>query len=233
MAWTPRRSAGESQLKRRTACLHTKDNATRKARKAAKSSASPDLLSFRSNSADAFRGTLRSPESLQRPAEWMQQSLVVRVTSPSQEEQQHRPARRRPPGQGDQSPKLTSSAEENQHLNWETSGDPEPPHVTVRCGRSKAAATPPATLPGKRRNRRKSAARHLALTGGCIHTHTLPLSLLFLLASQCSSKDGVKGANALRNEWQGGISSEGHTAPSDTAAAPQQVPAQRPHLPGS
>ena len=36
----------------------------------------------------------------------------------------------------------------------------------------------------------------------------------------------------LRNEWQGGISFSGHTAPSDTAAAPPQVPAQKPHLPG-
>lgn len=79
------RSARESQLKRRGARLHTKDNATRKARRAAQSSASPDLLSFRSNSADAFRGTLRSPESLERPAEWTQQSLVVGATSPSQE----------------------------------------------------------------------------------------------------------------------------------------------------
>lgn len=65
---------------------------------------------------------------------------------------------------------------------------------------------------------------------GCTHTHTLPLSLLFLLASQCSSKDGVKGAT------RSGMSGSKYifwkvTRPHQTAA-PQQVPAQRPHLPG-
>ena len=100
-------------------------------------------------------------------------------------QQQHRPARRRPPGQGDHSPKLAGSAEENQHLNWGINGDPKP-LVTVCCGRSKAAATPPSALPGKRRNPRKSAARHLAL----IHMHMLSLSLLLPSASQCGSKDG-------------------------------------------
>ena len=58
--------------------------------------------------------------------------------------------------------------------------------MTVFCGRSKAAATPPSALPGKQRNPRKSAARHLAL----IHMHMLSLSLLLPSASQCGSKDG-------------------------------------------
>ena len=75
----------ESQLKQLGVCLYTKDNATHKAGKAAKSSANPNLLSFMSNSADAFRGTLRSAESLERAAEWTQLSLVAGETSPSQE----------------------------------------------------------------------------------------------------------------------------------------------------
>lgn len=105
-------------------------------------------------------------------------------------EQQHWPARRRPMGRGDHSPKLTGSAKENQHLNWEVNGDLKPARATVRCGWSEAAATPPAMLPRKQRIPKKSAARQLAPTGGCIHTHTLSLSLLLLSASKCNSKDG-------------------------------------------
>lgn len=54
-AWTPMRSAAEDQLKQRGASSHTK-NATREAGKAAQRSAHSDLLSFTSNSTDAFQG---------------------------------------------------------------------------------------------------------------------------------------------------------------------------------
>lgn len=88
------RARQESQLKQRGVCLHTKDNATHKAGKAAKSSANPNLLSFMSNSADGFRGTLRSAESLERAAEWTKLSLVAgakRAATPTGEAQTPEP----------------------------------------------------------------------------------------------------------------------------------------------
>lgn len=133
-------------------------------------------------------------------------------------EQQHRPARCRPTGRGYDSPKLAGSAKENQHLNWEINGDLKPAHAAVRCGWSEAAATPPSMLPRKQRIPKKSAGRQLVLTGGCIHMHTLSLSLLLLSASKCNSKDGGE-----EGQIRSGMSGKG---------AFQPDPAQRPHLPG-